>query len=133
MVKPANHRPLTSAAHLVLGRQGEAVAERYLLGLGYAIRARNIRLRRCEIDLIAFDPREQMLVFVEVKTRAADSLSYPIHSAITGRKRRALRLAVSRWVIREAYDGPGRIDVVCVCGERVVEHLKAIGSDFFVE
>jgi putative endonuclease len=49
-----------------LGRLGETLAAAHLEGLGFAILARNVRTRRGEIDLVAFDG--ETLVFAEVKT-----------------------------------------------------------------
>jgi putative endonuclease len=126
--------PAPSApAHLLLGRSGEDIAAAYLSAHGYELRARNVRLDRDEIDLVAYDTREKMLVFVEVKTRRRYSAAYPIRTAVTLRKRRALRRAVAAWVAREEYAGPARIDLVCVCGGRVREHLMDLGSEFLVD
>ncbi len=124
--------PSSARAHLLLGRTGEDVAAAYLRARGYVIRERNVRLGRDEIDLVAYDAREKMLVFAEVKTRQRHSAAYPIRTAVTQRKRRAMRRAVAGWVIRHDYDGPARMDVLCVCGGRVTEHLMDIGSDFLV-
>jgi putative endonuclease len=113
------------------GRQGEDFAARYLASRGYRIRAANVRLGRYEIDLIADDPHEQMLVFVEVKTRARTTSSYPVRTAVDRRKRRALREAVARWVQREKYGGPGRIDLITVAEGKIEEHIQDLGSDLF--
>jgi putative endonuclease len=51
----------------ILGRRGEAAAQKYLSARGYKIIAANVRLGRKEIDLIARQGRQT--VFVEVKTR----------------------------------------------------------------
>jgi putative endonuclease len=118
-------------AHLVVGKKGEDVATRYLIGLGYRLIDRNVRLGSHEIDIIVFDPVHAMMAFVEVKTRVRSSDAYPIHTAVDSRKRRCISQAVARWVTREKYDGPGRIDVVCVSGNRVTEHIMDLGSDFF--
>ncbi len=128
---PHDPSPPAKAAHLQLGSAGEDIAARYLTGIGCVIRERNVRFGRDEIDLIAYDSAEKMIVFVEVKTRTRTSDQYPIYTAVDKRKRLALRRAVNRWVIKHQYDGPGRIDVVCVCGDRIVQHLRDLGSDFY--
>ncbi len=117
--------------HLETGQKGEDLAVRYLIGLGYRLVDRNVRLGSHEIDIIAFDPARDMMTFVEVKTRARSSDAYPIHTAVDSRKRRCISQAVARWVTREKYDGSGRIDVICVSGTRVTEHIMDLGSDFF--
>ena len=52
-----------------LGRLGEDVAAAHLERLGFRVLARNVRTRRGEIDVIAFDGHT--LVFAEVKARRA--------------------------------------------------------------
>lgn len=54
-----------------LGRQGEELAARHLGCRGCTILARNHRTRYGEIDIVAFDPATETLVFCEVKTRRA--------------------------------------------------------------
>lgn len=55
------------------GRLGEEYAARLLEREGYRILSRNFHTRYGEIDLIA--QKGEILAFIEVKTRAADSLS----------------------------------------------------------
>ncbi len=57
------------AAHIRLGRRGENAACRLLRSKGLEILARDCRLPRGEIDIVARDGRT--LVFVEVKTLRA--------------------------------------------------------------
>lgn len=109
---------------------GEAIAALYLQKSGYEIREKNVRFGKLEIDIVAYDRNQKMIVFVEVKTRSTHSSAYPVHSAVTGRKRRAMRKAVARWVTKHDYQGCGRIDVVSVSGGRIVEHIQNLGSDF---
>lgn len=84
-------RLLTRASAGAAGQWGEARAAAWLeRERGFRVVARNWRSpadRRCEIDLVARDG--EVLVFVEVKTRAAGSLVGG-YSAVDGRKRRAL-------------------------------------------
>lgn len=113
------------------GKDGEDAAVSYLQNIGYRIDGRNLRFGRYELDIVAFDPAQNMMVFVEVKTRAHSSDGYPIHAAMTGKKRDTTRRAVFRWGALHDYDGPGRIDLLCVQNERVIEHLYDLGSDFY--
>jgi putative endonuclease len=77
----------------VAGAEGERLAARFLCKqCGYKIVARNWRSprdRRDEIDLICRD--EDALVFVEVKTRAADALVSGYHAVDQAKKRVLLR------------------------------------------
>jgi putative endonuclease len=81
------------------GRLGEEAAADFLQRRqGFAIVARNWRSprdRRQEIDLVARDG--DVLVFVEVKARAAEAL-VPGFDAIDERKRRVLRSAVHAYL-----------------------------------
>lgn len=117
--------------HLLLGSEGEEIASAYLARKGYVVRERNVRFGKQEIDIIAYDPIEKMMVFVEVKTRSRSSEQYPIESSVDWRKRRALKKAVARWVLQHEYEGAGRIDVLCVHGGSVVKHLVNIGAEHY--
>jgi len=115
----------------LVGRTGENIAVQYLIGQGYKIRDRNVRFGRLEIDIVAYDKKRKMMVFVEVKARLNPSSKYPIRTAVDLRKRRALRQAVAKWVNENEYEGPGRIDIICVGSGKIQEHIMDIGSDFF--
>jgi putative endonuclease len=113
------------------GGKAEQIAAEFLVRKGFRILERNARFGRYEIDIIAYDEVEKMIVFVEVKARKRSSIAYPIRTAVTSRKRRALEQAIAHWITSKAYEGAGRTDVVCIAGTNVVEHLLNIGSDFF--
>jgi len=116
----------------ILGDSGEEVAVQYALSNGYDIVERNRRFGREEIDIIAFDREEKMIVFIEVKTRSKHHPAYPIRSSMTPRKRAALRRAITRWFEEQEKDCVARIDLIVVVHNRVIEHLKDLGSEFFV-
>lgn len=115
---------------LETGAIGEEIATKYLRGLGYGIRERNVRFGKHEIDIVAYDRSEKMMVFVEVKARRSHSPQYPIRTAVDRRKRGALRKAIWKWLQHHKYEGPGRIDVISVSEGKIVEHIVNIGSDF---
>lgn len=74
-----------------LGGRGEELTAAYFRRQGYKIIARNFRLGRREIDLIA--RRKNQLVFIEVKTRRLTKDSgweNPLGRRQTGRLRLAL-------------------------------------------
>jgi putative endonuclease len=108
------------------GREGEAVAARFLEGRGMEIVARNLRSRLGEIDLIARDG--PALVFVEVKTRVGPS-AVPPQAAVDARKRlRLARLALDYLAREWLGDLACRFDVVAVTldpagGPPRVEHF----------
>lgn len=77
-----------------VGKLGEDVVAAYLEKNDYEILARNYTVRGGEIDLIA--KKDSRLVFVEVKTRKAGSLTSG-ESAVNVKKRRCLVRAADRF------------------------------------
>jgi len=102
--RPARHR---------IGEKGEEEAYFHLRKLGYAIVARNFRSPRCrgEIDLIGWD--DDVLCFIEVKTRTSRDVKPP-QAAVDYHKRREVA-EVAREYLR--YSSPScqwRFDIVSV-------------------
>jgi putative endonuclease len=95
-----------------LGDAGERAAEELLAAQGYRIVARKHRCRRGEVDLVA--EHGELLVFVEVRTRATSLFGAPEETIGAGKQRRvgqAARDFLGRW------RGPprgARFDVVAV-------------------
>ena len=58
-----------------LGQEGEQLAANYLKNKGWSILKMNYRFSRSEIDLIA--SKNDLLIFVEVKTRTNTSYGLP--------------------------------------------------------
>jgi putative endonuclease len=115
--------------HLRVGRQGERIAEEYLRGQGYQIRDRNVRIgEKDEIDLLVYDPVDDVLVFVEVKTRKKHQDDFPAEINAGWKKRFTLRRAMRRWVGDRDFDGGYRMDLICVEGGAVREHFMEIGT-----
>src|SRR5947209_11359805 len=76
----------------IRGSAGEdAAADFFTKRLNYKVIVRNWQYRRDEIDLVCRD--RDVLVFIEIKTRAADAL-VPGYYAVGERKKKALRRAV---------------------------------------
>jgi len=106
-------RPEDTAPHLLTGRRGEEDAYFYLRKIGYVFVARNYRSprNRGEIDLIGWD--EDVLCFVEVKTRTTHDVK-PAEAAVDRRKQHDIR-AVARDYLRHAPEGcQWRFDVLSV-------------------
>lgn len=94
-----------------LGDYGEKLAALLLKKNGYKILDKNVYVSRLgEIDIIA--THQQMLVFVEVKTRTNFNKGYP-EQAITWTKYRHLYKAICGYLQKNGQnDSPWRIDVV---------------------
>lgn len=110
------------AAHLLLGSDGERHAARFLEARGWKILARNVHIGRGELDIIARDGDE--LVIVEVRTRRIGTMAPP-ETTVGPRKLRKLIGTARRYVEKVGYDGNWRIDIVAVTekadGSREIE------------
>jgi putative endonuclease len=110
-----------------LGRRGEDLAHGYLRRQKYLIVARNYRPStgsRGEIDIIARDGTQ--LIFVEVKTRSSDAISFP-ERAVDDEKQRYIIRAARDYARRANVEwGDVRFDVIAITGVKspVIHHLK---------
>jgi putative endonuclease len=112
----------------VLGKYGEDLAARHLVGAGFTIMVRNWRCAAGEIDIVARDG--DALVVVEVKTRTSAAFGSPAE-AITERKADKLRELALMWLREHPDGGSGvRFDVVSVLapkdGPARLEHLRGV-------
>lgn len=113
-----------------LGRWGEAIAADYLRNHNHRILRRNFRYQNSgEIDLITRDKTEQVLCFIEVKTRTSERFGRPALAVDEHKRRRILRGA-RKWL--KALNLPEirfRFDIIEVVVENpeeppVVRHLR---------
>jgi putative endonuclease len=86
-----------TAPHLLMGRKGERLACRFLWKHGFDILARRFRASRGEIDLIALEG--EVLVFIEVKTRASSAFGDPWES-VGWEKKQSLQAAAEEFIAR---------------------------------
>lgn len=115
-------------ARMAVGRHGENVAARFLTESGYEVVDRNWRGLRGELDLVALDGDE--VVVVEVKTRRGVGYGHPAE-AVTAAKLGRLRRLAGQWLSEhDTRAASVRIDVVAVVLERSgaaqVEHLRGV-------
>lgn len=97
-----------------LGRQGEQLAEDELIKKGYLILEHHYLKRVGEIDLIAFDPKANEIVFVEVKARRTKTFGYP-EEAVNEKKLKRIERAALTWLEEnEKLDNPWRIDIMSI-------------------
>lgn len=103
------------------GDAGEDLAAARLRAMGWEVLARNVRVGRDELDIVAVDPGPPAsLVLVEVRRRGRRDFGLPEES-LDWRKRLALRRAAGRLLESGALpDGPAlprlplRIDLVAI-------------------
>lgn len=107
------------------GDLGEDAAARYLESKGMRIMERNWRFRQWELDLICRDG--DTVVFVEVKTRKAGSMSSPA-DALTAKKQARLVKAASHYLTKmDLWDAPCRFDLAGVTATGTsmdVDHIE---------
>jgi putative endonuclease len=80
-----------------LGVQGEQLVAEHLEQAGYQLLARNVRVGRLELDLIA--RRGDLIVICEVRTRASRDFVDPILT-IDRAKRERVRRAARGWIFQ---------------------------------
>jgi len=85
-----------------LGRWGEERAARFLVERGWTVLARNYRFGRREVDLVV--RRGDLVVFVEVKTRAGPAYGAPLE-AVTRLKRREVEAVAGHFLRRHGLTG----------------------------
>lgn len=137
-------RAPTLAPHVELGARGEQLAIETLVARRYQIVASNVRLptgrsRRNqiihnEIDVIAYD-EDDVLCFVEVKTRKSDWFAAPEANVDLRKQRQITRAARVYRRLLDLRDAPFRYDVVTVIlpdDETVAQRVEIL-KNFWTE
>ncbi|MBR4389613.1 MAG: YraN family protein [Prevotella sp.] len=117
------------AQHNEYGKWGEELATQYLRNKGYAIRHRNWKSGRRDLDIVAVTPDGQTLAFVEVKTRRNNNFAEP-EQAVDWSKIRSLTMAASAYMSRFCLDMELRFDIITVVGEGQETHINHIEGAF---
>ena len=95
-----------------LGKYGEELAVRYLQKHGYRILERNFKARYGELDIICV--KDNVLVFVEVKTRIGEKFGKPEESVTSHKLRELIKTAEYYLVLHPNFRGNIRIDLVAI-------------------
>lgn len=112
------------AKHLILGREGEDIAARYLERQGYTVLDRNWRSGHKELDLVVC--KENTIVFVEVKTRTSADYGDP-WSFVDDRKIRRIVNSADAYIRFRCIDMDVRFDIISITvenGDFKVEHIE---------
>ena len=107
-----------------LGKLGEDLAVNYLVDNGYQILERNWRSGHKEIDIIALDGDE--LVVVEVKCRKSNTFGDP-DIAVGADKQRMLVWAADAYVRYKNLDVEVRFDIISIIitdTDKQIEHIE---------
>jgi len=94
-----------------LGEIAEGLAEDHLVKLGYQILERNWHYGHLELDIVAQDGDE--LVIVEVKARSGLRYEHP-SEAVTNAKIRRIVEAADAYIIEKKIESDTRFDVITV-------------------
>ena len=106
------------------GKVGEQMTAKYLTDKGYIILEHNYRRGHLEIDLIALDGDE--LVIVEVKSRAYDTILQP-EEAVDHKKRLNLIRLANEYVKTHGRKENVRFDIVTIVPQAdgvEIKHFK---------
>ena len=109
-----------------IGKNGEKLAQEYLVKKGYKIIETNKHFSRyCEIDIIALD--KETLVFCEVKTRKTTICGSPLE-AITKTKYQNIKKGIFFYLQENSNYKKFRIDAIAITLQPKLEviHLKNI-------
>ena len=93
------------------GNKGEDLAADFLRKKGFEVIVRNYRYKHSEIDLIA--KQENLLVFVEVKTRSSSSFGEP-EAFVDSKKASRIFEGADQYVFENNWNGNIRFDIVSV-------------------
>jgi len=111
-----------------LGRYGEDVAAAHVVERGWRVLDRNWRASQGELDLVALDGDE--LVVVEVKTRRSAAFGHPAEAVTPAKLARVRRLAAAWLTAHDVRPASVRVDVVAVLvppgAPAQVEHLEGV-------
>lgn len=111
----------------ITGKTGEDIAINYLKENGYKIIERNFSCRQGEIDIIAMDKKE--LVIIEVKTRQCLEYGKPAEAVNKIKRKHIYKAAQFYLYIRKLEKIYVRIDVIEVYiknNKSYINHLKNI-------
>ncbi|MEV4076180.1 YraN family protein [Nonomuraea fuscirosea] len=116
---------MTPESKQELGKRGEQIAVTYLEAEGMKVIERNWRCRHGEIDIIAEDGSN--LVVVEVKTRSSRSHGSALES-VSPAKLARLRMLAAKWLTTrtETYKAV-RVDVIALerfAGDFALRHVR---------
>lgn len=118
------------AKHIALGKKGEELAQNYLKEKGFKILETNWRHDKDEIDIVAMDGNE--LVIVEVKTRSTDFFGEP-EEAVGFRKEGFLIRATEAYLEEKNLDIDSRFDIISIILNSKQTKITHIEDAFYPE
>lgn len=114
--------------HNEFGKEGERIAVDFLIGKGYAIKYKNYRYQKAEIDIIA--QIQNTLAIVEVRSRSTDFFEN-IAETITKKKIGLLVMGADHYVTERDLDVEVRFDVITILKNTKVFEIEHLESAFY--
>ena len=115
------------AEHNDLGKKGEELARKYLIENEYLIKDINWRFKKNELDIIA--EKNNLLVVVEVKTRAKDYFENP-KDAVTRSKQKFIIKAAEAYIMEKDIKFETRFDIISITIEKNKTDIEHITDAF---
>ena len=114
--------------HNELGNIGERVAQNYLKEQNYEILETNWRYRRAELDIIC--KKDDVLIFIEVKTRSTDAFGQP-EEFVSECKERLMFQAANEYMELIDHQWEIRFDIISVVKKAGGFEVKHFEDAFF--
>ena len=111
-----------------IGELGEKIAQQHLKKLGYQILATNWYFGHLELDIVARDGEE--LVVVEVKSRNGIRYEHP-SEAVTNAKIKRIVEAADAYIVEQELDTETRFDVITVIFFKEGHELEHFKDAFY--
>ena len=128
MVERRGARPDALQRRAALGTRAEQKACDHQVAQGFSKVARNVRVGRLELDVIA--QRGRLLVFCEVRSRSSDRIMTPAQS-IQPQKVHRVRAAAALWLKQNPASGADvRFDAISVVFDRPEGRLNHLIGAF---
>ena len=99
------------ADHNELGQKGEDMAVKFLENKGYQVLEKNWRYKKAELDVIC--KKDEILIFVEVKTRTTTKYGMP-EDFVSKSKRKLMFGAANAYMVKVGHEWEIRFDVISV-------------------
>jgi putative endonuclease len=116
------------AEHNEFGKRGEEIAAEFLRSKGYEILELNWRRGKLEIDIVAKNGKQ--LVIVEVKSRHSTYAGEP-ETAVNREKQRALIRAANAYVLIKKINDEVRFDIISILIRGETQQIHYIEDAFY--
>ena len=107
-----------------IGDKGEDNAVNFLFANGYDVLQKNYRFGRGEIDIIA--RKDDVLVFIEVKTRKNADFGYP-ETFVSESQQDRIHLTAEEYILQKEWQGVISFEIIAILWdghEPVLDHFE---------